>query len=262
MKRVVLLWLLPALVLSACSATVPSPTSPRETLVVFAASSLTGAFGEIGHGFEGQHAGVTVTLNFAGSQALRTQIEQGAPADVFASAGPADMDTLVADGFVAKSDVQALLTNQLEVIMPAANPAALAKLEDLAQPGIKLVLAASDVPVGKYTQQALDLMDAAYGNDFKSHVLANVVSNEDNVKQVLAKVQLGEADAGIVYISDAVSAPELKTIKIPEQLNVIAHYVIASPKGTPHAALAAQFIDYVVSDAGQQILVKWGFGPR
>jgi molybdate transport system substrate-binding protein len=156
---------------------------------------------------------------------------------------------------------QIFLTNKLVVILPADNPAALEKLENLATPGIKLVLAAEEVPVGKYARQALEQMNSTYGADFKDKVLANVVSNEDNVKQVVAKVQLGEADAGIVYTSDAVAAPELKTIEIPADLNIIAKYPIAPLVKSENADLAVQFVDYVLLAETQGILQKWGFGP-
>jgi molybdate transport system substrate-binding protein len=171
------------------------------------------------------------------------------------------MDTLVTGAFVAADVAQVFLANKLIVILPADNPAALEKLEDLANPGIKIVLAAEEVPVGKYARQVLDLMDTSFGAGFKDKVLANVVSNEDNVKQVIAKVQLGEADAGIVYVSDVVAAPELKSIEIPNGLNVIASYPIAPLLESANAELAAQFVEYVLSEEGQGILAKWGFAP-
>ena len=124
-----------------------------------------------------------------------------------------------------------------------------------------MVLAAEEVPVGKYARQALDLMDASFGTGFKDKVLANVVSNEDNVKQVVAKVQLGEADAGIVYISDSIAAPELKSIEIPTNLNAVAKYPIAPLVKSENADLAAKFIEYVLSFEGQAVLAKWGFAP-
>src|SRR5512138_4011042 len=284
MKRFLCLILFVALLLAGCApaatptpvptlpsathepATAPtevSPTSTAEprTLNVFAAASLTDAFAEIGKNFETANPGVTVTFNFAGSQALRTQIEEGAPADVFASANQKEMDALIAGAFVAQDAPQVFLTNKLVIILPADNPAGLEKPEDLAKPGMKLVLAAEEVPVGKYARQALDQMNGQFGSDFKDKVLANVVSNEDNVKQVVAKVQLGEADAGIVYTSDAVAAPELKTIEIPAGLNVIAKYPIASLAKSANVDLAQSFIDYVLSAAGQTVLAKWGFAP-
>lgn len=239
-----------------------APSSPTETLTVFAASSLTNAFTEIGVKFQQANPGVTVAFNFGGSQALRTQIEEGAPADVFASANAKEMDTLIAGSFVASDEPRIFLTNKLIVIIPADNPAGIEKLENLANPGVKLVIAAEEVPVGKYSRESLDLMNAVFGADFKAGVLANVVSNEDNVRQVAAKIQLGEADAGIVYTSDAVAAPELKTVEVPAELNVIAKYPIAPLLKSENADLAQSFIDYVLSDEGQAILAKWGFGPK
>jgi molybdate transport system substrate-binding protein len=263
MKRTLSLILLLALFLAGCAPAAASTTAIAEpkTLNVFAAASLTAAFNEIGRNFEAANPGTTVTFNFAGSQALQTQIEEGAPADVFASASKTNMDTLVTDNLVTQDAPQQFLNNKLVVILPKDNPAGLAALEDLAKPGIKLVLAADAVPVGKYALQALDLMDAKFGNGYKTRVLANVVSNEDNVKQVVSKVQLGEADAGIVYTSDGVAAPELKTIEIPVDLNVIAKYPIAALAKSENIDLANAFIAYVLSADGQAILQKWGFAP-
>lgn len=268
MKRTLSLFLLLAL-MGCASAVAPTEASTQDhptaaqakTLNVFAAASLTDAFTEIGKNFETANPGVTVTFNFSGSQALQTQIEQGAPVDVFASASKTNMDALVTGNFIATDAPKTFLNNKLVVILPADNKAGLATLEDLAKPGIKLVLAAEAVPVGKYALQVLDLMDKKFGNGYKSKVLANVVSNEDNVRQVVSKVQLGEADAGIVYTSDAVAAPELKTIEIPADLNVIAKYPIAPLAKSENADLAKAFIDYVLSADGQAILAKWGFAP-
>jgi molybdate transport system substrate-binding protein len=251
------------LVITGCSpAAMPSVSAPEtRTLNVFAAASLTDAFTEIGKDFEGANPGVAVTFNFAGSQALRTQIEEGAPADVFASANKTEMDNLITGTFVRQNAPQIFLNNRLVVILPADNPAMLEKLDDLARRNIKLVLAAEEVPVGKYTRQALDQMNRQFGSDFKDKVLANVVSYEDNVKQVVAKVQLGEGDAGIVYTSDAVAVPDLKTIEVPLELNVVASYPIAPLAKSPNADLARAFIEYIVSPDAQAVLQKWGFAP-
>ena len=247
------------LIVTGCSAAASRPES--RTLNVFAASSLTEAFMEIGKNFEAANPNITVTFNFAGSQALKTQIEEGAPADVFASANKPEMESLIASGFVATDAAQIFLQNGLVVILPSENQLGLGKLQDLARPGVKLVLAAEEVPVGKYTRQSLDLMNGQFGMDFKDQVLANVVSNEDNVRQVVAKVQLGEADAGIVYNSDAVAVPDLKRIDIPAGLNVSAEYPIALLSRSAHQELGAAFIDYVLSVEGQAVLQKWGFVP-
>lgn len=273
MKSVLNIALLLALVLTGCTTAQATPTVAPATeeavsaetepriLIVFAAASLTDAFTEIGENFQTANPNVTVTFNFAGSQALRTQLEEGAPADIFASANKTQMDAVIAASLITEGTQQNFLTNKLVVILPADNPAGLSKLEDLANPGIKLVLAAEEVPVGNFARQALDLMNGPFGTDFKDKVLANVVSNEDNVKQVVTKVELGEVDAGIVYTSDAIAAPELQTIEIPSELNVVAKYPIAPLLNSEHADVAQAFIDYVLSDKGQAILEKWGFSP-
>ncbi len=279
MKRFLSLGLPLAIFLTACgtaatptpvaapvtqAATITPTSAPQaKTLTVFAAASLTQAFGEIGKNFETAHPGVTVKFNFGGSPTLRTQLEQGAVADIFASANQTEMDNAIKSGLVAQNASQVFLTNQLLVILPTNNPAKIQTLNDLAKPGIKLVLGDTTLPGGKYARQILNNMskDASFGSDFSAKVLANVVSNETDVKQVVAKVQLGEADAGIVYISDSVAAPDLKTIAIPANFNVIAKYPIAALTKAPNANLAKEFIDYVLSGDGQAILKKWGFTP-
>lgn len=257
MKHILFWCILLVLSFSACRGA--GTRTDRLNLTVYAAASLTDAFTEIGKGFEAANPGVTLTFNFAGSQALRTQVEEGAPADVFASANQAEMDALLAGGYISKGTDQVFLTNRLIVILPAENSLELDSLDDLAAPGTKLVLAAEEVPVGKYARQSLDSMDSFFNRDFKDMVIENLVSNEDNVKQVVTKVQLGEADAGIVYTSDAVAVPELKTIEIPAELNVIAKYPIARLKGSTNSDLADAFIAYVLSEEGQAVLQKWGF---
>lgn len=263
MKHTLSLFLLLALLLVGCASAEWSGTEAPQarSLTVFAAASLTDAFTEIGKNFEAANPAVRVTFNFAGSQALRTQIEEGAPADVFAPATAKEMDTLVSDGHVDASAPVTFLRNRLVVILPANNPAGIENLEGLAASGIKLILAAQEVPVGNYARQSLDLMNDQFGTDFKDRVLANVVSNEDNVKQVVTKVQLGEADAGIVYTSDAVAAPDLQAIAIPDDLNVIATYPIAPLANSENGDLAQAFVDYVLSSEGQGVLAKWGFAP-
>ncbi len=242
----------------AAGSATPSESTPQ-LLTVFAAASLTDAFSEIGKNFESAHPGVTVTFNFAGSQALRTQLEQGAQADVFAPANTKEMDTLIAENFVTANSARIFLRNQLVIILPADNPAGLTELSELSKKGLKIVLAAKEVPVGNYSLQMLDKLDQTLGAGFKDNVLANVVSYENDVRQVLAKVQLGEADAGIVYVSDAVAAPDLRKIYIPTAENVIAQYPIAALTGSPRAELAQQFIAYVLSVEGQTVLRRWGF---
>ncbi|HEX6817417.1 MAG TPA: molybdate ABC transporter substrate-binding protein [Ktedonobacterales bacterium] len=237
-------------------------TPPSVTLNVFAAASLTGAFGEIATSFAKQNPGVKVSYNFAGSDALAAQITQGAPADAFASANAAQMNVVVKGGHVDGASVKTFAHNRLVVIYPSANPAHLQTLQDLAKPGLKLDLAAATVPVGAY---ALDFLtkasaESSFGTSYKANVLKNVVSYETDVKVVLSKVSLGEADAGIVYTTDAATeTSSVSTIAIPDALNDIALYPIAPVKAASHAALAEQFVAYVDSTAGQATLAKYGF---
>jgi molybdate transport system substrate-binding protein len=248
---------------AATAAVAPTTAPAATTLTVFAAASLTGAFGDIGKAFEAAHSGVTVKFNFAGSQTLRTQIEQGAPADVFASADHKNMDPLVGENLAASGAAQDFATNLLTVILPPKNPANMKTLQDLTRPGLKLIFEDPSVPAGNYTRQILTNMskDPAYGTDFGTKVLANVVSNETDVKQVVAKVDQGEGDAGVVYVTDALAAPDLQTIGIPANFNVIAHYPIVALEKAPNSDLAAAFVAYVLSPDGQGVLKKWGFSP-
>ena len=231
-------------------------------LTIFTAASLTEAFKEMGANIEQANPGTKVTFNFAGSPTLRTQLAQGARADVFASADEPNMQGAQKEGTIA-SEPRLFVRNQLVAIVPAANPAQVMRLQDLAKPGVKLVLTNKEVPVGNYSRQALAKMsqDAAFGSEFATRVLANLVSEETNVKQVVAKVQLGEADAGIVYSSDVTPAVRgaVQVLPIPEPFNVIAQYPIAVVRDAPNAAGGRAFIDYVLSPAGQAILTKHGF---
>ena len=259
MKHFISILLLLILVLSACNGA--NTNSEPRTLTVYAAASLTEAFTEIGDAFEASHLDVTVAFNFGGSQNLRTQIEQGAPVDVFASANAKEMDALVAQNMVPSGEPKVFLTNQLIVILPEENPAGVASLEDLGKPGLKLVLAAEEVPAGRYAREILEKLNAMFGAEYRDKVLANVVSNEDNIRQAVTKVQLGEADASIVYVSDAVAVPELQKIQIPAEMNVVAEYPIARLGGSSNPDLANAFIEYVLSPDGQATLKKWGFTP-
>jgi molybdate transport system substrate-binding protein len=246
-----------SLLLNACGGT----SNGSHTLTVYAAASLTDAFTEISKAFEAEHQDVKVVLNFGGSQNLRTQIEQGAPADIFASANTREMDTLVAKNLVNVNAPRIFLTNHLVLILPKDNPAGITSLEELGNPGLKIVLAAEEVPAGRYARQVLENLNTMFGADYKDKVMANVVSNEDNIRQAVTKVQLSEADASIVYVSDAVAVPELMQIEIPEDVNVLAEYPIAPLASSEDPGSANQFIAYVLSSAGQSILLKWGFTP-
>jgi molybdate transport system substrate-binding protein len=252
-----------ALTFAACGGSPSSGASPQLVkLNVFAAASLQGAFTDIGKAFSQTHSNVTVTFNFAGSDALATQINQGAPADVFASANATQMNNVVTPGNIAGSAVKTFAHNRLVVIYPTANPANIQSLHDLGKSGVKVVLAAKSVPVGQYALQFLDLAaaDPSYGASYKTNALKNVVSYETDVKSVLSKVALGEADAGIVYTTDAATETgKVGTVTIPDALNVIAVYPIGAVKASKQTTTAQAFIDYVLSSAGQAALARYGF---
>lgn len=276
--RIISLCLLIALLFSACApqatpaATAVAPTrsataapAPARTLTVMAAASLTESFTELGKLFEAQNPGVRVTFNFAGSQQLAQQLDQGAEADVFASASKKYMEAAVTSKRVAQEDAMTFVTNRLVVIFPKDNPAGLKELKDLAKPGLKLDLADKSVPVGQYS---LDFLDKAVGDSakydaaFKDAVLANVVSYETDVKAVVSKVVLGEADAGIVYVTDYnAEAAELGKLDIPDALNSIASYPIAAISDSENADLASAFVALILSPEGQEIMARYGFIP-
>jgi molybdate transport system substrate-binding protein len=248
----------------AAGSSAAAPLEPAN-LNVFAAASLTEAFNEIGQNFTAEHPGVTFSFNFAGSQQLAQQLGQGAPADAFASANKKQMDVTIEAGRVVSGTEQTFVHNRLVVIYPIDNPAGITELQDLANPGVKVILAAKEVPVGQYSLDFLDKasQDPAFGPDYKDKVLANVVSYEDNVKSVLTKVSLGEGDAGIVYTSDisGEGADKVGSLEIPDHLNTIANYPIAVVSDSTVPTQAQAFVDYVLSPAGQAVLEKYGFIP-
>ncbi len=242
--------------LSILTAALFTPLAFAQDLTVLAASSLTEAFEEIASVFEGQHEGVDVLLSFDGSSTLTTQIVEGVPADVFASADEKQMQVVVDEGLTAR-EPEIFTGNRLVLITTADSD--VTSLEQLADAGVLVVLADEEVPVGNYARQALAKMDATYGNDFSERVLANVVSEESNVRQVALKVELGEADAAIVYATDAAVAENVTTIEIPDDLNVLGTYPIATLQDSTQPDLAQAFVDLVLSDEGQQILTERGF---
>lgn len=233
------------------------------TLNVFAAASLSDAFKEIGGQFEAANSDVKLSFNFAGSDQLGQQIGQGAPVDVFASANTKQMDAVVQAGEVDSGSDRVFVRNRLVLVYPRDNPANIQTLHDLSKSGIKIVLANKNVPVGAYTLDFLAKASKlpAYTATYSETVLKNVVSYEQNVKAVLSKVSLGEADAGIVYITDAVSVKDssIGMLEIPDELNVIGSYPIAVVKLSQHPDQAQQFVAYVLSAQGQAVLKKYGF---
>jgi molybdate transport system substrate-binding protein len=240
--------------LSGCSSSGDNPPKQKE-LTVYAASNLAEVFTEIKQAFE-EKTGYKVTISFAGSQTLRTQIEQGAPADVFASADISHMESLYQQGLVEKDHV--LSYNTLALILPVKNPAGIKKISNLSDKKLRYVSGVSEVPIGIYTNQLLENGNKLYGPDFKDKVLSNIVSLEGNTKQIVGKIAIGEGDAGFVYASDIIPSVQDKVIEIeiPKEINIIATNTIAMVKDPRNAEEAQQWIAFVLSDEGQEIFAK------
>jgi molybdate transport system substrate-binding protein len=237
-----------AVLAAACgSASDTTAGQPRE-LSVFAAASLTDAFTQLGSDFTAAHPDVKVAFNFAGSNDLVTQLQQGAPADVLATADTSNMD---AAGDLVGTP-QMFAGNKLMIAVEPGNPQHITGLADLARKDLKVVLAAPEVPAGRYAQEALD----------KAGVTVKPVSLEVSVKGAVTKISLGEADAGIVYVTDVAAAKgKIEGVPIPDDQNLIASYPIATTTGSQYPDDAKSFMDFVLSDAGQKVLADNGFLP-
>jgi molybdate transport system substrate-binding protein len=218
-------------------------------LLVSAAASLTDAFGEIGAAFEAANPGVDVVLNLGASSALRGQILEGAPADVFASANTSNMDQVAEAGEVA-GEAEIFVTNSLQIAVPAGNPAGVVSLDDFANEELLIGLCAEDVPCGEFGREAL----ASAG------VTPSIDTNEPDVRALLTKIEAGELDAGITYVTDVMSTDgAVEGVDIPEESNVVAEYPIAVLAGAPNPDAAAAFVEFVLSEEGQAILTAYGF---
>ncbi len=235
--------------LAGTGAASPTTTPLSGSISVFAAASLTDSFKALATAFQQAHTGVTVQYNFAGTPTLVTQIEQGAQADVFASADATNMDKLKADGYTA-GEAKVFAHNQLEIVVARGNPKGINSLADLARSGLIYIAEAPTVPAGKYSLQALA----------RAGVSVTPKSLETDVKSVVSKVELGEADAGIVYTTDVKAAgSKVAGVAIPGSYNVVATYPIVTVKGSKHSDADNAFIAYVLSAAGQSTLASFGF---
>jgi molybdate transport system substrate-binding protein len=220
----------------------------RGTITVFAAASLTAAYTTIGTDFEKSHPGTMVTFTFSGSSTLVSQIQQGAVGDIFASADQPNMQKLINAGLTAESPI-VFAHNDLEIVVGKGNPKHITSLVDLARSGLVVVLCAPAVPCGRYAAQSLR----------KAGVTVNPASEEADVKAVLSKVALNEADAGIVYVTDVKAAgAAVEGVAIAPALNVVAEYPIVILKDSQNRALARAFVSYVLTD-GRRILARYGF---
>lgn len=237
------------LLLGACT---ESAEQARTPLLVFAASSLTDGFGQLEKAYEQAHPDVDVKVTYAGSQVLRLQIEQGAAADVYASANARHMQALQRAKLVDDSHIFA--HNQPVVIVPTSNPAGLVSFRDLPK-AQRVVIGTENVPIGTYTRRIL----AQVGSEFDAAVRTKVVSQENNVRLLRAKVELEEADAAIVFRTDAQSSKRVTAIEIPTEWNVRADYMLGKVRGAPHGQAAAAFVAFVATEPAQAILRQHGF---
>jgi len=235
--------------------------SRDERITVFAAASLTDAFGEVAEAFQAD-SGVRVSFSFAGSPTLRTQLEQGARADLLATADEPNIQSALEAG-VVRDRGAVFARNRLAIIVPGDNPGRIATPADLARDGLKLVLAQENVPAGDYARESLGKMaaDPAFGEGFDDRVLANVVSEEANVKAIVTKVQLGEADAGIVYATDVTPgiSGDVTAVEIPDAYNIVAMCPIAVTADAANLEGAETFVEFLLSSEGQAILERHGF---
>jgi len=264
-SRIAIVIALAAAAVAGCKGKESAPAPTKETakppgeLTVFAASSLREAFLDLEQAFSAAHPDVQITFNFAGTQELRAQIEHGAAVDVFAAADSKHMKELATAGAVV--DPVVFARNEPVVVVARDRAAALTAFADLPK-AARIVIGVPDVPIGRYTDQILGNAGSKLGAAVKAAIEAKIVSRELNVRQVLAKVSLGEADAGIVYRTDAVTAADkVAVVAIPPEINVVAEYPIAVLKAAPNTALAHAWLALVLSAAGQELLTKRGFLP-
>jgi molybdate transport system substrate-binding protein len=242
-----------------------SPAAPNAAavdLTVFAAASLTGVLERAKEAYEAADQGITVTVAPDSSAALATQIQEGAPADVFLSADTTNPQKLVDGGFTS-GDPVVFAGNELTIITPTDNPGGLTSPTDLAKDGLKVVAAGDEVPITKYATQLIANLakEPGYPADFADAYAANVVSKEDNVKGVVTKIEVGEGDAGIVYVTDAIASGKVGTVDIPDGANVPASYSGVVVKASPSQDAAADFLAWFAGPDGQAILAEFGFLP-
>ena len=244
------LTMLIAIVLVACGgAARPATTGVSGSATVFAASSLNDAFTRVGEVLQTRYGGTSFTFNFGSSSTLATQIGNGAPADVFASADESSMQKVV-DAKLTDRPPSFFASNRLAIAVAPGNPKRISTLADLTRAGLVVVLAAPSVPAGKYALESLE----------KARVKVIPASQELDARSVLNKVALGEADAGIVYLTDVLSAGARVTgVDIPEQQQVVARYPVAVLRGAENPSLARAFLDYLQSEEGQRLLAEFGF---
>ena len=267
--RAVLLALLAVLIASCSSGVSPASTTGASQAVsgaelqIYGAASLKSGLAAVKDAYESTHAGMTLTITTDSSAALATKIEQGAPVDVFLSADMSNPQKLVDEGLASASAGTKFAGNLLTVIVPAGNPAGLESAKDLARGGLKVIAAADTVPISKYAQQLVGNLaaESGYPANFEAAYGANVVSSEDNVAAIVSKVALGEGDAAIVYVTDAMTSSKVRTIDVPPNANVRVTYGGVVLKASQHPDAASQFLAWLSGPEGQTVLGTFGFRP-
>ena len=244
------------------TATSGSPTAASAALTVYGAASLKGVLDKVKTTYEAANPGTTLTISTDSSTTLETQIEQGAPADVFLSADTTNPKKLVDKGLAAGAAVT-FAGNKLTIVVPTANPAAITSPKDLAKTGVKVIAAGDAVPITKYATKLVANLakESGYPADFAATYTANIASKEDNVKAIVAKIELGEGDAGIVYVTDAKASTKVTTVDVPDAANVPATYAGVVVKASKNAAAAHAFLTWFAGPDGQAILGSFGFLP-
>ncbi len=239
-----------------------APSAEAVELTVYGAASLKGALEKAKAAYEAAHPGTALTVSTDSSSALEAQIEQGAPADVFLSADASNPKKLVDAGLAAGDPVN-FATNKLTVIVPSDDPAGITTPADLAKSGVKVIAAGDEVPITKYATLLVGNLakESGYPADFAARYTANIATKEDNVKAVVAKIELGEGDAGIVYVTDAAASAKVATVEVPESANVPATYDGVVVKASKHPEAAKSFLDWFAGADGQAILSGLGFLP-
>lgn len=250
------------MMVAGCTGEVIQPSNPTVELTIYGAASLKGALEQAKAAYEAAVPGTTLTLSTDSSSALATQIEQGAPADVFLSADTTNPRKLV-DADLADGAPVTFATNELTIIVPHDNPAGITSAANLATPGLRIIAGGDEVPITKYATQLVANLanEAGYPTDFAAAYNANTASKEDNVKAVVAKIELGEGDAGIVYATDAKASTKVTTVDVPHAANVPATYDGVVVKGSKHASEAKAFLDWFAGPEGRSILSALGFLP-
>lgn len=262
-KRITRVLIILGLLLSCVNLVSCSQEEQKTKLTILAAASLTEAYTDLEKGFESQYTDIDLQFNFAGTSTLIPQIKEGIEADVFVSANEASMIELIDDGYIKEEAAKVFAHNQLVLIVYKDTEFEIKAMEDVLQEGVKVVVGEPTLPVGKYTDEMLDKIEAEglYVENYKELFKDHIVSMENSVKAVAVKVEMGEVDVGVVYVTDftALNNKSVNRIDIPKACNPIATYELATLSNSKHKEMADKFVEYVLGTEGQEYLLEYGF---